>query len=177
MTEGYGRQVGTALRAVLQLHSDTSRLLVDCDRIFEGESIFGNYATRELTYNVSARSWMAGGVYRFYRDPSDPQIVWGVTVCFIDNDNVKKPPEPTLIVGRIEYAMTDNEPADCNCWDLWNQYDKSDGFEGVQMISDPYDDQRIERIWLQAGPLYSVNSIEDIEGMKKEIDPKASGAC
>ena len=177
MTEGYGRQVGTALRAVLQLHSDTSRLLVDCDRIFKGESIFGNNATRELTYHVSARSWMAGGVYRFYRDPSDPRIAWGVTVCFIDNGNVDDLPEPTLIVGRIEYAMTDNKPADCKCWDLWNQYEKSDGFESVQMISNPDDDQRMERIWFQSGPLYSVNSIEDIEGIKKKIDAAVSRAC
>jgi hypothetical protein len=82
MSNDYGLRVGTAIRAVARLHSDTSRLLLDCDgTIGQGRtSIFKNYATSDLTWNVKANHWMAAGIYRYY-DTSDiqPRTVEGVT--------------------------------------------------------------------------------------------------
>jgi hypothetical protein len=51
MTQDYGKQIMLALRAVEQLHSDCSKLLVDFDKKMAGwNSVFSNYATRDLTY-------------------------------------------------------------------------------------------------------------------------------
>jgi len=69
VTSDYGRQIMIALNAVRQLHSDTTRLLVDFGKKMGADwySVFGNFATRELTYSVNTEFWMAEGVYRYGR--------------------------------------------------------------------------------------------------------------
>src|ERR1700722_1838486 len=95
-TTEYGTKIAGALKAVAQMHAETSRLLVDCDKyIGNGRpSVFGSYATRDLTYHYKATFWMAEGVYRYYPAgpdavegvyryyPAGPDAVEGVTVAF-----------------------------------------------------------------------------------------------
>lgn len=98
MTNEYGERIAGALKAIAMLHSDTSKLLVDCDKQIgkDRKSVFANYATRDLTYNVKAECWMAEGVYRYYE--AGPLLVDGVTVTFF---NKKEHTEPLLKVSRI----------------------------------------------------------------------------
>src|ERR1019366_83724 len=107
MDSDYGVKLGQALRAVARLHAVTSKLLLDCDKyIRKGRrSLFGNYVTRDLTYNVKADFWMPEGVYRHY--DAGQLTVDSVTVTFFlppgagDPDSV---PQPLFQVGQTQYS-------------------------------------------------------------------------
>jgi hypothetical protein len=183
MTTEYGQKIAGALRAVAMLHSDTSKLLTDCDKqIGKGrKSIFGNYATRDLTYNVKADCWMAQGVYRYYE--AGPLLVDSVTVTFF---NAQVDTEPLLKVSRIQYADTKlgRESASkeggprtvCSEWDTWWLF-----FVGTEnrelgkvLTFTEVDQGRIAWARLVAVPLFSIERIEDVaELMRKVVESAA----
>src|ERR1700751_5139501 len=103
MATEYGIKIDFALRAVAQLHKDASKLLVDFDSRTElgWNSIFGNYATSELTYHMRATSWMARGVYRYYAHDQHPGLVEGIAICFIE----RSLNEPVFLAARLRYNL------------------------------------------------------------------------
>jgi hypothetical protein len=166
MNTEQGQNIARALKAIAQLHSDTSRLLLDCDKyVGTGRpSVFGNYATRDLTYHVRAPWWMAEAVYRYYE--SDPQTADAVTVTFFSSSEEF---EPLLLVGRIHYAKTSQGEVNalrqtCKEWDLWRLYFRSGVKQELGQVLE-YNDMEEHRIaWarLLAVPLFSIHRIEDV---------------
>ncbi len=77
--------------------------------------MFGNYATRDLTYNARAQFWMPEGVFRYLSCKGNPGLVEAITVCFVS----PKLDEPALLLGRLNYRNPDDLRAVCDAWDLW----------------------------------------------------------
>lgn len=168
--EGYGKQIGTALRAVEQMHSDCSKLLLDFDRRMEGwKPIHGNTATRDLTYHVRAQRWMAEGVYRLYSHESLPSTVRGLMICFLGPDT----DQPVLLVAQIKYADHKSEiKAVCREWDMWQiyfEYGVDRTYDNIISLSSPDRDQRFESVALIATPLYSINSMEEVADLMNRV--------
>ena len=157
MKTEYGSKIAGALKAVVQMHSDTSKLLVDCDKhVGKGRSsVFGSYATKELTYNFQAKYWMAEAVYRYYQ--AGPSVVDGVTVAFFD---AEAPIEPVLLVARIHYS-TNAKPKEWDIWNLYFAWDESEKSGEVYLYAEA-DEGRIEWARLIAVPLFSIRRIEDV---------------
>ena len=169
MTE-YGEKVGTALKAVVQLHTDTSKLLVDFDKKMPGySSVFGNVATSELTYHVRAEGWIASGVYRYYARAEKPGLIDGITVCFLD----PRLTEPLLVVAELKYHLESGADIKqiCKPWDIWYLYfDWSSGASEQQIITTKEADHgRIEWAKLKAVPLYTIHQIEDVKQILDEV--------
>jgi hypothetical protein len=174
MTTEYGKQITCALKAVAQMHSDTSRLLIDCDKhIGKGRpSVFGSYATRDLTYNYKADFWMAEGVYRYY--PAGVNAVDGVTVAFIYSGSPTDPrsdTEPLFLVGHVQYSEQSGGGSSapgttkgrCEEWDLWRLYFEWSSRElGSVLQFGALDDGRIASARVIAVPLFSIDSIEQV---------------
>lgn len=132
ITTEYGPKIAGAIKAVAQMHADTNKLLVDCDRhIGKGrKSLFGSYATRDLTYHVRADHWMPEGVFRYYE--AGPLLADGVSVTFFNGAKStagQYDGEPLLKVARIQYSApgVQSQPdsdegalkAVCDGWDMW----------------------------------------------------------
>lgn len=176
MTAEYGNKIGTALRAIRQMHSDTSRLLQDCDGTIgrHRPSVFGSNATRDLTYQFNAAQWMAEGVYRYY-DAADVEagLVEGITTAFIDKVKPERPEEPLLIVGQIKYKVEDGKAIAETClgWDLWNVY--FDGLPaaktGTILFTKGWQTGRVDWVKLIAVPLYSVSSMAVVEELMAKV--------
>jgi hypothetical protein len=169
-TDDYGKRINAALRAVEQMHSDCSRLLLDFDRVMEGwKPIYGNFATRDLTYNVRAQRWMAEGVYRLYSHASLPSVVRGLTICFIGPDVE----EPVLLVAEIKYSDSESEiKTICREWDMWQVYFDWAGErtnDKVISVANPDSDKRIRSALLVAKPLYSINSLDEVTELMKLV--------
>ena len=169
MTE-YGEKVGAALRAVLQLHIDTSKLLVDFDKKMLGySSVFGNFATSELTYHVRAEGWMASGVYRYYTKDEKPGLVDGIMACFLD----ARLTEPLLLVAELKYHIESGADIRqiCKPWDIWYLFfDWSSGTNEEEVITNKdVDHGRIEWSRLKAVPLYTIHEIENVKRFLDEV--------
>ena len=169
MTE-YGEKVGAALKAVVQLHIDTSKLLVDFDKKMLGyTSVFANVATSELTYHVRAEGWIASGVYRYYAKAEQPGLIDAITVCFLD----PRLTEPLLVVAELKYHLESGADIKqiCKPWDLWSLYfDWCSGAGEQQIIATKdADNGRIEWAKLKAVPLYTIQQIADVKQILDEV--------
>jgi hypothetical protein len=165
-TTDYGKKIGSALKAIASMHSQVSKLLMDCDGLFpEYESMFGNIATRDLTYNVKANFWMARGVYRYWIKEASPVI--GVAAMFYSSEDRLE--QPLLVVGQIQYleknAKTIKEL--CDPWHLW--YGVMDWAQSrsrigdVIELSDPDGKGTIHCIRFIAFRLFHIESLEDVK--------------
>ncbi len=178
----YGKQIMVALRAVELLHSDTSRLLQDCDKVLgSGESIFKSFATRELTYHVKADHWMAHSVYRFYPARDRKDAAEGVTVCFFDNERGignGRISAPCILIGRIIYRDGRDAVEACmegQGWDLWHAFfGPNNPTVGSVLQRVEQSDSRIQGLDFVALPLYSINSVHDIEKWVEQIRARQS---
>ena len=178
MTADYGKKVTMALHAVRRLHSDTSKLLVDCDkkRYAEGcYSVFENVATRDLTYNVNAEYWMAQAVYRYYANDAKPGLVEALTVCFFD----ERIDEPILLTAQFQYQVAANELVKdlCAAWDAWDLFFEPPGERkplGKVHICRKFPRQTLQWGKVLAAPLYSIQRIEDVEQMVQEVRQAAA---
>jgi hypothetical protein len=170
----YGEKVASALRAVYQLHSDTSRLLVDSDnkRVGMGwTSVFGTVATSSISTTLRAECWMAEGVYRYYTKPPALDLVEGLLVSFFHFQEKSK--EPVLAVAQIKYRAAAGSPIKdvCRAWDIWELYYKWNERQDLEkaIIFGPQDNGRIEWSKLLAVPLYSIKRVEDTEQLMTQV--------
>jgi hypothetical protein len=164
----YGEKIALALRAVGQLHADTSKFLVDFDNKCSRagwNSIFGTVATSGISTTLSAECWMAEGVYRYYVKAPALEIVKGILVPFFHFQQKSK--EPLLLVARIKYQVAAGNSIKnvCKAWDIWKlYYDWNDHQDLEKVIAlGPLDDDRIEWARVLAVPLYSIKRVEDAE--------------
>jgi len=184
MSDDYGKKAALAIAAVRQLHSDTSRLLIDCDKeIGAGAgSYFGSAVTRDLTYAVNPDCWMAEAVFRYYQDQAEPFTYRGVTVCFFDraepvSDGVSRQiPEPLLILGVLKYKPT-TDAAKPEHWDLWSSYfdwSKSQKTHEVLVVAGADAEERVEWARIVTVPLYSISSIASVKQWMEKLSPHGS---
>ena len=122
MSTEYGEKIALALRAVCQLHADTSRFLVDFDNKCSGagwNSLFGTVATSSISTTLSAECWMAEGVYRYYVKAPALDVVKGILVSFFHFQQKSK--EPLLLVAQIKYQVAAGSSIKnvCKAWDIW----------------------------------------------------------
>jgi len=169
MNTEYGRKVGAALRAICQLHSDTSKLLVDFDKRQlrpNCYSVFGSYATRDLTYNVKADFWMAEGVYRYYANNAEPGKIEGVAVCFF-HEGFPHFDEPLLLLARINYRLDNDLPIRqvCQEWDILKLFfDFREDRELDHVLhAQNIEVGRIASASVLALPLYRIRHVDDVE--------------
>jgi hypothetical protein len=165
MTENYGKRVGSAVRAVQQLHQDSSKLLLDLDKAMAGwKSVFGNAATNGLNYSLGAPSYMAEGLFRHYWRKESPNRIRSVNIVFIDYQ--WRTDEPLLLVADIEYAVEDEARALCeDGWRPWYLYfERNENWARgeVLMFDRPDKEGRIAAARVIAVPLYDISSIEDV---------------
>jgi hypothetical protein len=54
MSTENGKKMQSAITAICRMHGEVSKLLVEFDQLvpWPADSVFGNYATRDLTYHV-----------------------------------------------------------------------------------------------------------------------------
>ena len=170
----YGEKVRQALLAVQQMHTDTSNLLQHCNGALAGKkkSVFGNYATRDLTYHVQTKKWMAEGAYRYWDWTSEaPGLVEGVMVDFGFSEGGG--PEPTLICGRLQYKMEPKHKSlkgICGEWDLWNRFyaiEQSQRIYRQPLKIQPH--QLILSGLVFAIPLYELTARDQIVGLMKTV--------
>ena len=89
-----------ALTAVMQMHSDSARLLRDFDQWMDGyRSAFGSKATIDLSRDVKFGLYMADGLYRHYVRDEAPNIVLAINIVFFDSRN--KVEQPLLIAAKL----------------------------------------------------------------------------
>jgi hypothetical protein len=172
MSTEYGRKIAGALAAVRQLHSDTSKMLVDFDKkiVHAGWiSAFDNTATRDLTYQMAAQHWMAKGVFRYYwRKEGVRGLVRGLTVRFFS----RRIEEPVLLVAEMHYRPQSGEPSFlCQGWDLWKLYFESQlVLEAEKVVNcGSFDSGRIKSATMLATLLYQIRSIEDVESKLRQV--------
>jgi len=164
MSAGDGKKIQSAIRAVCQMHSDVSKLLLDFDDFapWPCESVFGNAATRDLTAQARTKYWMSEGVYRYLYSRAQPALVEAITVCFIDSRLV----EPLLLLGRMQYAVGEDRTITglCEPWDLWRLYFdwNKDSPQRVPIDCSVPDQTRIVSARVIAAPLYSVGSRSEV---------------
>ena len=174
MSAEYGEKIAIALRAVYQLHSDTSRFLVDFDSKREGigwKSVFGTVATSSISVTLKAGYWMADGVYRYYTKPPALDIVEGLLVSFFHYQQKSK--EPLLLVAQIKYQAVGGSLIKdaCKAWDIWELYYKWNEHQDLEkvIVSGPQDNGRIEWARVLAVPLYSIKRVEDAEQLITQV--------
>jgi hypothetical protein len=170
----YGEKVALALRAVCQLHSDTSRFLVDVDseRVGMGwSSVFGTVATSSISTTLTADCWMAEGVYRYYIKTSSLDLVEGLLVPFFHFQGKSK--EPLLLVAQIKYQLPAGSSIKnvCKAWDIWKIYydwdDRQDLGKVIGLGS--LDDGRIQWAKVMAVPLYSIKRVGYAEQLMAQV--------
>ncbi len=174
MTTEYGRKVAGALRAVRQLHSDTSKLLVDFDskRLRDGwTSVFGNTATSGQTAVVETSYWMAEMVFRYYVKPPLLDLAECAAVSFFHSKG--KSEEPLLLVAQIKYQLPSGTAMKdfCRLWDIWYlffDWNHDQNLEKVISIASA-DRGRIEWARVLAVPLYSITRVEDAEQLMTQV--------
>lgn len=184
MDSDYGLKLGQALRAVARLHADTSKLLLDCDKhIGKGRrSLFGNFVTRDLTYNVKADFWMPEGLFRHY--DAGLFLVDSITVTFFmpaGSGDPESVPQPLFKAGRIQYARDKaGKEADvksvCDAWDLWWLFFKGGPKPELQQPLECADVGNGRIAWARyiAVPLISISSIQDVCKLMNTVTRSAS---
>ena len=171
MSDDYGKRLMLALRAVQQLHADSSKLLLEIDRRMEGyTSIFGNFATRDLKYKVDSTRYMAEGIYRHYQARGST-VVPSFTVAFFDS----RLDEPVIIVAETEYNSEGELRRICNGWDPWNMLlDWSGRWPTSDIVTTDaaQANGRIVAAQLLARPLFSIEKVDDVLSMLQRVQSR-----
>jgi hypothetical protein len=181
-----GQKMLAALRAVARFHSDTSKLLVDCDKyVGKGrKSLFGSYATRDLSYHVKADFWMPEGLFRYY--DSGRSLVDGVGITLFNaagNSDPEYETEPLFMAARIQYKTPEADAGKsvdgqdglktiCDGWDIWWLFFEANKTRAVRELLEYADVDQGRIVWarLIAVPLFSINRIEDVLDLMAKID-------
>jgi len=180
-----GQSISAALKAVANFHSDTSKLLIDCDKYIGNSrrSVFGNYATKDLSYHVKASFWMPEGMFRYYE--AGPSLVDGVCVTFFNPAallNPKFETEPVFKAARIQYrtAETSTQSSSdssealktvCDGWDIWSLFFKHHQERPLGQVLEfaDIDQGRIKWARLIAVPLLSITRIDDARVLAQRV--------
>jgi hypothetical protein len=105
MDVDYGKQMGKALQAVCEMHSDCTRLIQDLDKeLSDCQSLLGNTVALEIPYALSRRAYLAEVLARLYVRKQNENQVLGINLCFYDR-NGSKFEEPIFIAANTRYQL------------------------------------------------------------------------
>jgi hypothetical protein len=172
--DDYGLKISRALAAVRRMHADVSKLLVDADGTIgkNKDSVFGNWATRDLNYKPRADYWMSWFVYRYYAGGEAPGIVDGLSVWFFDSlDRIN---EPHLLVGQLSYDLAPDQQIGkvCQEYDLVHAYVHWSGQPAPRRVlagRRPAQKPAVNWYKVIAVPLYAITSMDDVTGLMKQV--------
>ena len=120
--KAWGKQMMLAIQAVRGLHTDASRLLLDLDRGLVGyRSVYGSFATMDLSYDIKRGTFMSNGLLRHWLHNSQPDAVIAVNIAFWDDRG--KVTEPLFIAAKLLYTDQLEKAGDrTKAWDPWYAY-------------------------------------------------------
>src|SRR5882724_11554288 len=122
MDTEYGKRIEQALLAVHQMHEDTVKLIRTVDKSM-GRGPILERITDAAKFTINGPIWMVQGMYRHYPVKDRLNMAEGLNVAFRDPN--PKFQEPTLIVGPVEYELSDGASLEQtlreneHCWDFW----------------------------------------------------------
>jgi hypothetical protein len=161
METDYGKQMGKAIRAVLDMQDDCIRLIHDLDKsLSEYESLMGNAVTLGLGSSIYKRTYLAEGLIRLYRRKTKEDQVLGVNICFYDDSKVV---EPLFIVANTRYLAGVPEENTKKGWDPWYAFlswSPERVFNMPITIEKPSKRSNIELVTVAAAPLYTILNLE-----------------
>jgi hypothetical protein len=167
MEADYGKQMGKAIRAVLEMHADCIRLFHDMDKALDDyESLLGNVVALNQGTTIGRREFIAEGLIRLYVRKGSEDRVLGVNICFYDQ-NDKKFVEPIIVVANIRYLPSSSDPQEKlkKVWDPWHAFlswikpDQRIYGEAIT-IEKPSKRPSVEQITVAAAPLYTITSLK-----------------
>jgi hypothetical protein len=167
MEDDYGKQMGKAIRAVLEMHADCIRLFHDMDKALDDyESLLGNVVALNQGTTMGRREFIAEALIRLYVRKRSEDRVLGVNICFYDQ-NDKKFVEPIVVVANIQYLPGPSDPQEKlkKGWDPWYAFlawiDSDHRIYGEAIkIEKPSKRANIEQVMVAAAPLYTISSLK-----------------
>lgn len=162
----YGKQMGLAIRAVLDMQADCIKLIQDMDRALgDYTSYYGNVVTLNLGSSISKRTYLAEGLIRLYVRPGREERILGLNICFYDQ-NDRRFTEPIFVIADITYLQGHADPTEKlkRGWDPWYLFlawgaaDRP--YHKRQTITKPVKRPHIEQAVVVAAPLYDIVSLE-----------------
>jgi hypothetical protein len=173
MSDGYGKKIGQAIRAVQQMHSDSSRLLLDLDRIMHGwECLYGAYVANDIPSTVARGRFMAEGLYRHYSLPQHPTRVVALNLCFFDATKPSLLAEPLLVAAELNYELQGPMKSAGREWDPWTAFfgwiDRPNDGELITLESPECFPRKLSARLL-ASPLYDVKGSDHLRELIAKV--------
>lgn len=163
METDYGKQMGSAIGAVLDMQSDCIRLLRDLDKALDPiRPLMGNLVTSGNGSSInSPQLYLTQYLFRLYAPVNANYRVLGLNLCFHDHPH-RRFPEPIFVVANAEYdpAVPDRQEELQRAWDPWSAFFdwNSERTLGKALATSPRRGS-IQKITVAAVPLYSINSL------------------
>jgi hypothetical protein len=177
MDDDYGKKVGQAVQAVMNLHSDIGRLFGELDKTeFKGwESIFGPIVTKNVPKDVKKHWWMPYFVFRYYRKTKESPTVEGATCYFFSGTQALT--EPQFLVSQVLYKTRDGKPVHCGEWDVLKLFQGHESdFEPGKVISVAGEDEsKFQSARLVVVPLYSIRDRKRVTDLIERVRQKKQG--
>jgi hypothetical protein len=165
MDADYGKQMGKAIRAVLDMQDDCIRLFHDLDKaLIEYVSLYGNVVTLNLGSSITRRAYFAEGLIRLYARKGREDQVLGINICFYDENDLTLA-EPLFVVANTRYltGVADQQEKVKKGWDPWSAFlgwSPERVYGTAITIERPTKRSSIEQVTVAAAPLYSITSLE-----------------
>ncbi len=137
MPTDLGTKLNSVIRAMMELHEDSSRLLTDLDKQMlraKYDRIGGNSVALGLSYDLNNSAYMARSLVMRWQKRDEPRHVCIANLIFHD-DGGENFEEPVLILSGLVYRKP-IAPAEIN-WDGWTAWAKSGKMFGVPTSVDP----------------------------------------
>jgi len=161
-----GKQMGLAMRAVANMHSDCLKLFSDLDKNYPAlKSFYGNHVTMDMGRTIGRRMYLAEGLIRLYHLPNRLADFLSINICFFDLKDPKFS-EPLFVVARICYEEGAVEKSEQlrRGWDPWFGFlswapERKLG-EAIS-LENPRQREAIEKMTLAAMPLMEIHAVSD----------------
>jgi len=178
MSENYGENITRAMRAVLQMHADSSKLLLDLDReMMDYVSLYDNIATANLSYDVKSKRFMAEGLFRHYvRAKTDTEVI-AVNILFFDEGIKTAFSEPLFVASKLSYLNTTGSSSErqsrfWNPWQALTDWSHGEALKGVVHLSEIKKSGEVQSATVRAVPLFGISSIEQAMYVMREVAPE-----
>jgi len=164
MESEYGKQLGIAVRAVLDMQADSIRLFRDLDKALDDlRPLLGNLVTTNIGSSINSNQlYLAAYLFRLYAPLGADHRVLGLNICFHAHPN-RHFEEPYFLAANILYdpATPDRPEQLQRAWDPWSAYlDWNTDWSYGKALEIAPRRGTIEKIVVAAAPLYSVTSLE-----------------
>ncbi len=162
METSYGKQIGKAIRAVLDMHEDCIRLFHDLDKAFpEYRSVYGNIVTLNQSSSISRRQYVTEVLIRLYARPGGEEQILGLNICFHDGAKLE---EPIFVAANTRYRTSARDAREKMAigWDPWDAFlnwSPQRVYGTPVTIEHPSKRSPIEQVTVAAAPLYSITSL------------------